>query len=35
LQHQPAFTERVHLSYDKVDIAAFAALVKDIPPGER
>ncbi|MFZ2007948.1 MAG: DUF1272 domain-containing protein [Stellaceae bacterium] len=35
LDKQPASTQRVHLKYDRADIAAFSARVKDIPPSER
>ena len=35
LGHQPASTQRVHLKYDKADIAAHSARTKDIPPGAR
>jgi uncharacterized protein len=35
LAHQPASTTRVHVKYDRADIAAFSARVKDIPPAER
>jgi hypothetical protein len=35
LAHQPASTQRVHLNYDRSDIAAFSARVKDIPPAQR
>jgi uncharacterized protein len=35
LAHQPASTTRVHLKYDRADIARFSARVKDIPPAER
>jgi hypothetical protein len=35
LDHQPASTQRVHLKYSRVDIAAFSAQTKDIPPAER
>jgi hypothetical protein len=35
LAHQPASTQRVHLKYDRSDIAAFSARVKDIPPAQR
>ena len=30
-----AAVERVHLSFDKEEIAAFSASIKHIPPGER
>ena len=32
---QPASAQRVHLKYDRADIAAFSARVKDIPPAQR
>ena len=35
LAHQPASTNRVHLKYDRAEIAAFSARVKDVPPGDR
>ncbi|MCZ6894117.1 MAG: DUF1272 domain-containing protein [Gammaproteobacteria bacterium] len=35
LVHQPASTLRVHLSYEKEDIAKFVAVVKDIPSEQR
>jgi hypothetical protein len=35
LGKQPASTQRVRLKYDRADIAAFSARVKDIPPAER
>jgi uncharacterized protein len=35
LAHQPASTQRVHLKYERADIAAFSARVKDIPPADR
>jgi len=35
LRHQPASTQRVHLKYDRADIAALAARTKDVPPGGR
>jgi hypothetical protein len=35
LAHQPASTQRVHLKYDRSDIVAFSARVKDIPPAQR
>ena len=35
LAHQPASTARVHLKYDRADIAAFSAQVNDTPPAER
>ena len=35
LAHQPASTARVHLKYDRADIAAFSARVSDTPPAER
>jgi hypothetical protein len=35
LGKRPASTERVHLKYDRADIAAFSARVKDIPPADR
>jgi uncharacterized protein len=33
--NQAASTTRVHLKYDRADIAAFCAQTKDIPPAER
>jgi uncharacterized protein len=35
LGHQPASAERVHLKYERADIAAFSTRVKDIPPALR
>ena len=35
LGHQPASTERVHLKYERAEIAAFAARAKDISPAQR
>jgi uncharacterized protein len=35
LGKRPASTQRVHLKYDRADIAAFSARVKDIPPAQR
>jgi uncharacterized protein len=35
LAHQPAATQRPGLKYDRADIAAFSAAVKDIPPADR
>lgn len=35
LDHQPGSTQRVHLKYNRADIAAFSAQTKDIPPAER
>ena len=35
LPHQPASDKRVHLKWDKADVAAFVATVRDVPPGER
>ena len=35
LQHQPASIQRVHLKYDRADIAAHSARTKDVPPAER
>lgn len=35
LAKRPASTARVHLSYGLDDIAAFAARIRAIPPGER
>jgi hypothetical protein len=35
LDHQPASAQRVHLKYDRSDIAAFSAQATDIPPAER
>lgn len=35
LSHQPPSTKRVHLSYDKDNIAQHIARIVDIPPEER
>jgi hypothetical protein len=35
LARQPASTTRVHLSWDKAEIAAFVMTVRDIEPGSR
>jgi hypothetical protein len=35
LQYQPASTVRVHLRYDRADVADFVAGVKHIPPAAR
>jgi uncharacterized protein len=35
LGHQPASAQRVHLKYDRADIAALSARTKVIPPAER
>ena len=35
LAKRPASTERVHLEWDRVELAAFIASVRDIPPEER
>jgi hypothetical protein len=35
LAKRPASTERVHLSYDRDEIAAFSKQVRDIPPERR
>jgi len=35
LDKQPASTQRVNLKYDRADVAAFAARVRDVPPSER
>ena len=35
LAHQPASAKRVHLKYDRTDIAAFVAGLRAIPPAER
>jgi hypothetical protein len=35
LARDPASTERVHLSYDRAEIAAFVARVRDVPPERR
>ena len=35
LTHQPASTQRVHLKYEKEEVAAFVADVRDIPPEHR
>jgi hypothetical protein len=32
LTHQPASGERVHLKFDKQDVADFVAAIRDIPP---
>ncbi len=32
---QPPSAKRVHLHYDRPEIAAFVAVVKDIPPSDR
>ncbi|HYM72029.1 MAG TPA: DUF1272 domain-containing protein [Stellaceae bacterium] len=33
--HQPASTQRRHLKYDRADIAAFSAKLRDVPPEDR
>jgi hypothetical protein len=35
LAKQPASTQRVHLKWDRANIAAFAKAVRDIPPERR
>ncbi len=35
LAHQPPSAQRVHLSFAKAEVAAFAASIKHIPPDER
>ena len=35
LAKRPTSTERVHLSYDKSEIATFVKTVRDIPPEKR
>jgi hypothetical protein len=35
LAKRPASTERVHLSYEKSEIAAFSKQVRDVPPEKR
>jgi len=35
LKHQPASTERVHLKFDRSDVADFAAQLRGIPPEQR
>ena len=35
LAHHPASTERVHMKYDRDNVAAFAKEVRDIPPERR
>jgi hypothetical protein len=35
LGHQPAAAQRVHLKYDRADIAALSARTRDIPAAER
>ena len=35
LAKRPASTERVHLSYDKAEIAAFATAVRNVRPEDR
>ena len=32
---RPASARRVHLSYSREEVAAFAARLRDIPPGQR
>jgi hypothetical protein len=35
LAKQPASTKRVHVKYDREEIARFAEMVRDIPPENR
>lgn len=35
LLHQPASTKRVHLKHSTEEVAAFAAGIRTIPPGDR
>ena len=35
LAKRPASTKRVHLSYDREEVARFAKMVRDIPPESR
>jgi hypothetical protein len=35
LAKRPASTKRVHLSYDREEVARFAMMVRDIPPENR
>ena len=35
LTKRPASTKRVHLSFDRAEIAAHSRKIKDIPPAER
>lgn len=35
LAHDPASTERVHLKWDRAELAAFSASVRDIAPERR
>jgi hypothetical protein len=35
LGRQPASTKRVHLKYDRADVAAHCARIRGIPPAER
>ena len=35
LPHHPASTDRVHLKYDRDNVAAFVKEVRDIPPERR
>ncbi len=35
LAKRPASRERVHLSYDRDEVASFASMVRDIPPETR
>jgi hypothetical protein len=35
LAHDPASTERVHLKWDRVELAAFIAGIRDIAPERR
>jgi len=35
LAERPASTTRVHLSYDREEVARFAQILRDIPPADR
>src|SRR5262249_34314022 len=35
LAKRPASTERVHMSYDKEEVARFSARLRDVPPRQR
>ena len=35
LAKRPASTTRVHLSYDREEVARFAQILRDIPPADR
>ena len=35
LKHQPASTQRVHLKFDKEEVAEFVSGIRDIPPQHR